>query len=179
MAQMVEHAHEDDEIELLAQLPDVICRHLAEFNFKPVDLGGKAGLRQVLLVAIETKHTLGAAPLHLHRVKACIAADIEHGLAIEAIRNDFGEASPLHIGIVTQEMCRCGRHAIEIKIVKPRSERIDTLANFLARESTSAHPIPPSVMTEVGSAFSFATPAHSLACPWSPELSASSAIAVR
>ena len=81
MAQVVEHAHEQHEVELLAERADVVDREVAEFDVEAVDLGGEARLRQIVLVEVDAEHALGAAPLHLHRVEAGVAADIEHRLA--------------------------------------------------------------------------------------------------
>ena len=49
---------------------------------------------------------VGAAPLHLDRVEAGVAADVEHGPAAEVGRHRMGEAPPLHRRIVVQEVVR-------------------------------------------------------------------------
>ena len=92
MAQVIEHAHEEHEVEPLAERADVVDRQLAELDVEPVDLGGEAGLREIVLVEIDAEHALGAAPLHLDRVEAAVAADIEHGLAGQVRRDRVGEA---------------------------------------------------------------------------------------
>ena len=62
----------------LAERADVVDRELPELDVEAEHLGGEARLREVILVEIDAEHALGAAPLHLDRVEAAIAADIEH-----------------------------------------------------------------------------------------------------
>ncbi|MGY4434209.1 hypothetical protein ACVWWO_006686 [Bradyrhizobium sp. F1.13.1] len=61
-------------------------------------------MRKIFVVGVQAEDALGAAPLHLHGVETGIAADIEHGLAFEAVRDDSGEASPFHVGIVAKKV---------------------------------------------------------------------------
>jgi hypothetical protein len=81
MAQVVEHAHEQHEVEALAELGDVVDRQLAELDVGALHLGGEAGLLQVAVVEIDTQHAVGAATFHLDGVEAAVAADIQHALA--------------------------------------------------------------------------------------------------
>ena len=78
---MVEHAHEQHDVEPLAQRADVVDRQLPELDLGSADLGGEPRLRQIVVVEVDAEHALGAAPLHLDRVEAGVAADVEHGLA--------------------------------------------------------------------------------------------------
>ncbi|MGY4488965.1 hypothetical protein ACVWWR_008156 [Bradyrhizobium sp. LM3.2] len=59
---------------------------------------------EIFVVGVQAEDALGAAPLHLHGVEAGIAADIEYGLAVETVRDDPGEASPFHVGIVAEKV---------------------------------------------------------------------------
>ena len=70
---------------------DVVDGQMAELDVEPGHLGGEAGLRKVVVVEIDAEHARGAAPLHLDRVEAAIAADVEHALAAEIGRNGVGE----------------------------------------------------------------------------------------
>ena len=92
MAQVVEHAHEEHDVEPLAERADVVDGQLAELDVEPVDLGGEARLRQIVLVGVDAEHARGAAALHLHRVEAGVAADVEHGLAAQIGRDRVREA---------------------------------------------------------------------------------------
>ena len=94
VAQVIKHAHEEHDVEALAQRADVVDRELAELDVEPADLGGKARLRQVVVVEVDAEHPLGPAPLHLDRVEAAVAADIEHGLAGEIL--GIACAKPFH-----------------------------------------------------------------------------------
>src|SRR5258706_7309373 len=89
---------------------DVVDRQMAEFDIQRRHLGGEARLREVGVVAIDAEHAPGAAPLEFHRIEAGIAADIEHALVGEILRNGVREAAPLDRWVVAQEMIRRGRY---------------------------------------------------------------------
>ena len=138
VAQVVEHAHEEHEVEALAQRADVVDGQLAELDVEPGDLGGEAGLGQVVVVEVDAEHALGAAPLHLDRVEAAVAADVEHGLAGEVRRDRVGERSPLHRRVVAEEMVGRGRDAVEVDVVEPGPERLRAAPDLLPREGAVA-----------------------------------------
>ena len=75
---MIEHAHEQHDVEPFLQLGHVIDGELAKLNLEAADLGGEPRLVEIVLVEIDPEHPPGAAPLHLERVEAGIAADVEH-----------------------------------------------------------------------------------------------------
>jgi hypothetical protein len=100
MAKVIEDAEEQHDIEPLAQRRDVKNRQLAELELNPAHLGGKAGLVQIVRVRIHGDYALGAAPLHLDRVEAGIAADVEDGPATQISGHRIGEAAPLHRRVV-------------------------------------------------------------------------------
>ena len=109
VAQVVEHAHEDHEVEALAQRRDVVDRQVAELDAPSLAgpaqrLGRQPRLRQIALVAVDAEHPRRAAPLHLDRVEAGVAADVEHALAGHVGGQRVGEAGELEVGIVAQEM---------------------------------------------------------------------------
>ena len=83
MAQMIENAQEQDEVEPLAEAAHVENRELTELDLDPGDLGGEGGLGQIVGIGIDGHDPLGAAALHLDGVEAAIAADVEHGPAGE------------------------------------------------------------------------------------------------
>ena len=63
--------------------PDVVDRKLLELDVEPLDLGGEARLGEIIGVEVDADHPRGAAALHLQRIEAAVAADVEHGLASE------------------------------------------------------------------------------------------------
>ena len=84
---------------------------LPELDVVRPDLGGEACLGQIVLVEVDAEHARRAAPLHLDRVEAAVAADVEHGLAGEVLGQGLGEAAELHVGIIAEEMVRRGPDA--------------------------------------------------------------------
>src|SRR5437764_100551 len=138
MPQMVEHTHEQHEIEFLAAVLDVIDRKLPELDVDLVDLGGKPRLRHVIRIGIDAEHALGPAPLHLDRVKAAVTADVEHAVPPQ-VGNGVGEAMPFDGRIVAEEMRGRGPHALEVDVVKPRAERLDPLPDFIGRQLGGDH----------------------------------------
>jgi hypothetical protein len=78
--EVVEHAHEEHEVEALAEEGHVIDRELQELDLHPRDLGGEARLREVARVGVDPDDAGGAAPLHLDRIEARVAAHVEHAL---------------------------------------------------------------------------------------------------
>jgi hypothetical protein len=124
MAQMIEHAHEEHDVEALAQGTDVVDRELAELDVLARHFGREARLREVALVEIDAEHARGAALLHLDRVEAAVAADVEHGLAREVLRDRVREAAPFDGGVVAEEMVRGGPGAVEVDVVEPGPERL-------------------------------------------------------
>src|SRR4051794_34534529 len=140
VAQMIKYAHEDYEIELLAELADIVGRHLSKFDLQSVDLGRKSCLCQIFIFGIETNHALGTPTFHFHGVETRIAADVENGLPFESFRNDACKTTPFDPRIVAQEVRRRGADALQVEIVKPGAERIDAAANFLSGEG-AAHEV--------------------------------------
>ena len=55
MAQMVEHAEKQHEVEALAERADVINRELGEFDVEPGHLGGETRLPQIILVVVDRR----------------------------------------------------------------------------------------------------------------------------
>src|SRR3954454_9873747 len=136
---MIENAHKDHEIEGLVELSDVVDGQVAKFDVEFVDLCREAGLREVFIAAVEPKHAIRAAALHLHRVKAGVTADIQHGFSLQRFGYDVGEVAPFHRWIVAEKMRWRGWDAMKIKVVEPRPKRIDPAADLLSRERTAIH----------------------------------------
>src|SRR5205085_2311210 len=67
----------------------------------------------------------GAALFHLDRIEAGIASDVEHRLAGEVGRHGVGEALPLDVRVVAEEVIGRGLHAGEVDVVKPAAEGTD------------------------------------------------------
>ena len=129
MAQVVEHAHEEDDIEPLPQTRHIVHRQLSEIDFGAFDFRGEPGLRQVARVEVDADHPGGAAAFHLQRVEASVAADVEHRLAAQIGGDRVLETAPLHHRVIIEKVVGRGAHPGEIEVVEPRAERGDTLAN--------------------------------------------------
>ena len=63
MTEVVEDAHEEDDVERLIQRPDVPDGELAKFDIQAFNLGGEAGLGEVMVVGINAENTGCATPL--------------------------------------------------------------------------------------------------------------------
>ena len=135
VAEVIEDAHEEHEIEPLAEGGQLVHRHLAEFDARPGDFGRKAGLREIPVVGVDAEDPGGAAPLHLDGIEAGIAADVEHAPAGEGV----GERAPLDGRIITEKMLRRRLHAAKVDVVKPVAKRAHAIANGLGRELGRAH----------------------------------------
>ena len=53
MPQVIEHAHEEHDVEALAETRDIVDRQLPELDVQRLDLGGEARLRQIVVVGID------------------------------------------------------------------------------------------------------------------------------
>src|SRR5205085_1225088 len=123
VAEVIEHAHEDDHVELLAEFADIVDIHFAELDVVVADdAGGEAALFEIRLIAVDGYDARGAALLHLDRVEAGVAADIEHRLAGQVGRNGVREVLPFDVWIVAEKMVGRRLHAAEIDVVKPTAE---------------------------------------------------------
>src|SRR5215210_5723297 len=83
MTQVIEDAHEENQVELLAELRHVVNRELSKLDVRAKHFGGEARLCKIVFVEIDTDDAIGAAAFHLERVVARVATDIEHGAAGE------------------------------------------------------------------------------------------------
>src|SRR3981189_1179501 len=144
VSQMIKHAHEDHEIELFAELPEVVGRHLAEFDLETTDVGSESGLSQIFLVGIQAEHAVRTGALHFHGVEARIAADVENGLALQVVRDDASKTTPFDLRIIAQEVRRRRTDTLQIEVVEPGAERIDAAPDFFPGEDIG-HEVPPVV----------------------------------
>ena len=135
MAQMVEHAEKQHDIESLFQSGEIVDGELQEFDLDADDLCGKAGLPEIGPIDIDTEHARRTAPLHLDRVEAAVAADIEHGSAAQIGRQRMPKAAPFHRRVVAEKMLRSGRNSAEINIMEPRPEGLRLAADLVERKS--------------------------------------------
>src|SRR5207253_531382 len=104
VAKVVEHPHEDDEVEALAQSADIVDVGLRELDVVMAErLGGEPRLGEVALVAVNAEHARGAAALHLDRIETRVAADVEHALAGD-VGQFAGEPAELGARIIAKEM---------------------------------------------------------------------------
>src|SRR5438309_7123214 len=117
MPQMVEHAHENHEVELLSQATDFINVELRELDVVEAQrFCRKPRLRKIALVAVDTEHATGAAALHLDRIEAGVAADVEYALAGKVLRQLRREAAKLCAWIIAEEMLWRGPHPAKVDV---------------------------------------------------------------
>src|SRR5438876_11737529 len=83
-----------------------------------------------------------AAPLHLDRVEAAVAADIEHGPAAQIGRQRMPETAPFHCRIVAEKMLWSGDYSAEINIMEPWPEGLG-LSAYLVERKFAHGPRPP------------------------------------
>src|SRR5579885_3231366 len=139
MAQVIQHPHEDHDVECFTELADVINRKLSKLDDEPADLSGKSCLSEVVIAAVDSDDPVGAAAFHFHRIESSVAADIEHRLAAQVGIDDLAEALPLYRRIIAQEMQGRSPDSAEIKVVKPWTKLCDPVRNLLARPPRGVH----------------------------------------
>jgi hypothetical protein len=98
---------------------------------RPTVSGREARLAQVIRVDIDRHDALGAPPLHRDRIKAAVAADIEHRLAAEVCRQCMREAVPFDRGVIAEEVIGSGGDPAEIDVMKPRAQGRDGRTDFV------------------------------------------------
>ena len=91
--------------------------------------GDIARARGLAVAGAELRSTpRGPATLHLQRIEAGVAADVEHALA-RNVREGMSEAGELVGGIVVEEVIRRGAHAAQVHVVEPVAQFGDTGAD--------------------------------------------------
>src|SRR5690606_17925260 len=130
VAQVIEDAHEQHDVEPLAQARNVVDRKAAQLDVHATHLRSETRLREAILVEIDGDHASRAATLHFDGVEAAAAPDVEYATAGDAIADGGSEARPFDRGIIAERMVRRGLYAIEIDIVEPGAERLDSPADF-------------------------------------------------
>ena len=129
---MVENAQEQHEVEALGQRGHVVDRELREFDVNAHHLRGEAGLAQIGVISVDAQHPRRTPPLHLDRVEAAVAADIEHSAPAQIGRQRMREAAPFDRRVVAEEMLGGGRHPAEVDVVEPRAQRRRLAADLVA-----------------------------------------------
>src|SRR5438874_7580768 len=114
MPQMIEDAEKEHDVEASAEGPDVIGRHLGEFDVYADNLRGKPCLPQIIRIDVDSENAGGAPQFHLNRIEPGITADVEHSLAGEIGGDRIGKPPPFDGRIVTEEMARCGHDPAQI-----------------------------------------------------------------
>ena len=116
MPQMVQHAHEDHEVEPLPDRAHIVDVELGELDIVIAErFAREPGLREIALVAVDAEHARRAAALHLDRIEAGVAADVEHALARKILRQMRREAAEFRAWIIAEEMVGRGPHAAEVR----------------------------------------------------------------
>ncbi len=128
---MVEDAQEQDPVEPFFERGDIVDGHAAEFDRGSADFGGEFRLGEIPRVRIDAKHASRAAAFHFDRIETGVAADIEHACAFEIGRNRVGEARPLDVRIIAQEVRGRGADAGEVEIMKPLAEFPDAVTDLV------------------------------------------------
>src|SRR4029453_9460016 len=100
MAQMIEDAHEQYDIEGFTKLGHIVHRELVQFERNAADRGRKARLRQIQGFAINAHHARSATPFHLQSVESAIASNIEDSLTVQIGWEGIGKALPFHARII-------------------------------------------------------------------------------
>src|SRR5204862_4695343 len=126
MAQVIEHAHEEDEIELFAELRDIVNGELAKLDVCAEHFGGEAGLSEISLVEIDADDTVSSAAFHFDGVVTGVATDVQNSSAGKVFRQREGKRAPFRGGIIAEEMVGRGLDAVEVEIVEPAAEFADT-----------------------------------------------------
>src|ERR1700726_1403342 len=121
---MIQDPHKGHEVERFSESWEVVDRDISEFDVELAHLRRETGLRQIFVATIQTEHPLGTTPLHLHRVQAGIARDVENGFSFQRDWYGVGEPAPLYLRVIAQEMRWCGGNPVQVEIMKPRTERI-------------------------------------------------------
>ncbi len=139
VAQVVEHAHEDHQVEAFAQGGHVINAGLAELDPVHVQhLRRKAGLRQIAGVGVDPQDAGGPPPAHLEAVEARVAADVQNGLAGQIRGHQMREAGELVGGIIAQEMPGRSADAAKVEVLEPRAKPFGLLGDLRCVHRPSA-----------------------------------------
>jgi hypothetical protein len=134
VAQVIQHTHEQHDVEPLMQIRNVIYRKLPELDVEARNLGGKPRLRQIVWVEVHTEHALGSTAFHLERIEAAIAPDIEYAAAGKVGGNRSRKRAPFGGRIVAKEVRRGGFNAVQIEVMEPRAERLDASTDLFRRK---------------------------------------------
>src|SRR3954462_10466983 len=102
-----------------------------ELDCHTAHFGCETGLVQVHRFGIDSDYAVGAAALHLDRIETAVAGDIQHGHAAQVFGHGMGEAPPLHVGIIAQEMIGSGPHPLKLDIAEPLAQIADPAPDFV------------------------------------------------
>src|SRR5688572_24668575 len=95
MPEVVKHAHENHEVELLTQRADLVNRQFSKLNIGLEHFCREPRLVQILVVEIHRNHAFGSPTFHFERVEAGIAANIQNALPGQIRRKGMGEVLKL------------------------------------------------------------------------------------
>ena len=73
-------------IKLLLKFGDAIDGEIVKLNVHAAHLRRKTSLFEILFVSIDPHNAARATLFHLDRVEAAVAADVEHGFAMQVLR---------------------------------------------------------------------------------------------
>ncbi len=133
MAEVVEHSHEQHDVEAFTERRHVVHREASEFDLDAGHLGGEARLIQVALVPVDADDAVGATAFHFDRIEAAVAPDVEHGASLQIVGQRVRESAPFDRRVVAEEMIGCGRMSAQIDVVEPLAEVGDPLRDVDVR----------------------------------------------
>lgn len=127
IAEVVENAHEEDEVVLFVHARQVVHLHLAEAHpvLHPELPGGPARLLQIMGIVVDAGDER-AAPREREGVEARVAADVEGRPPGEVFREMPPDLLPLEGREVPQEMVGDRLRAVgKMEVVEPGTQRCD------------------------------------------------------
>src|SRR5512140_1447926 len=102
--QVIENAHEDDEVELPLDFSDFVDGTPLKLDLEAQGSRCVAALVQVTLIHIDPEHPVRTAALHLNGVETAIAPNIENRSTGQIFRDGALYVFPLHAREVAEEM---------------------------------------------------------------------------
>src|SRR5687768_11025292 len=93
--QVIEHAHEKDNVEALPKLCHIVNREVLELYFNVIHFRREAGLGQVSFVGIDRDYAFRTPLFHFERIESAVTTYVEHGFSAQVRRNGVSESFPL------------------------------------------------------------------------------------
>ena len=105
MPQVIEHAHEQHDVESLAERRQVVHAHPPELDLKPGNLSSESRLREEVLIGIDPDDALGsAASSRSNKTHRCSRCPAPTCLIIP--RELRGKSLPLYVRVIVEKVIR-------------------------------------------------------------------------